>query len=196
MLAARNDTTMCGSPEGGRMLLMPGPSQPWDQSGDPRENTVDLPRIDLAGLTGYRRGAAAAARPEIPSSALAPLPERASETSSFRAPFADRRGAQPSRSASSAATGHSTAAPGRAAGGAADARDFAACRRAQRRSLQPPLAPPPLAPPPPAAATAVAPGHRGRVRTGGRRVRVHRAGAGCRRCARLRRSLRRLSGNN
>ena len=41
---------------------MPGPSQPWDQSGDPRENTVDLPRIDLAaGFSEYLRGPGSAA---------------------------------------------------------------------------------------------------------------------------------------
>jgi len=32
---------------------MPGPTHPWDQSGDPRESTVDLPRIDLANMPGY-----------------------------------------------------------------------------------------------------------------------------------------------
>jgi hypothetical protein len=37
---------------------MPGSGQSWDQSQDPRENTVDLPRIDLAGLADYFRGAA------------------------------------------------------------------------------------------------------------------------------------------
>ena len=37
---------------------MPGSNQSWDQSQDPRENTVDLPRIDLAGLADYFRGAA------------------------------------------------------------------------------------------------------------------------------------------
>jgi hypothetical protein len=37
---------------------MPGSGQSWDHSQDPRENTVDLPRIDLAGLADYFRGAA------------------------------------------------------------------------------------------------------------------------------------------
>jgi hypothetical protein len=39
---------------------MPGPSQPWDLSGDPRESTVDLPRLDLAGLADYFAGGPAA----------------------------------------------------------------------------------------------------------------------------------------
>jgi hypothetical protein len=39
---------------------MPGPTQPWDQSGDPRESTVDLPRLDLAGLADYFAGGPAA----------------------------------------------------------------------------------------------------------------------------------------
>src|SRR5215469_6548835 len=42
---------------------MPGPTQPSDQSEDPRESTVDLPRIDLAGLAAYFRGAAPPPRP-------------------------------------------------------------------------------------------------------------------------------------
>ena len=37
---------------------MPGPVQPWDKREDPRESTVDLPRVDLAGLADYFRGAA------------------------------------------------------------------------------------------------------------------------------------------
>ncbi|HKD89385.1 MAG TPA: hypothetical protein VKB62_12725 [Streptosporangiaceae bacterium] len=37
---------------------MPRPTQPWDQSEDPRENTEDLPRVHLAGLADYFRGAA------------------------------------------------------------------------------------------------------------------------------------------
>jgi hypothetical protein len=48
---------------------MPGPTQPWDQSGDPRENTVDLPRIDLAGLADYFRGVAPPPRPSLPAQA-------------------------------------------------------------------------------------------------------------------------------
>ena len=33
---------------------MPGPPQPWDQPEDPRDQTVDMPRIDLAGFgTGH-----------------------------------------------------------------------------------------------------------------------------------------------
>jgi hypothetical protein len=42
---------------------MPGSAQSWDQSQDPRENTMDLPRIDLAGLADYFRGAAPPPRP-------------------------------------------------------------------------------------------------------------------------------------
>src|SRR5215472_11606939 len=30
---------------------MPEAAQPWDQSEDPRDQTVDLPRIDLASFT-------------------------------------------------------------------------------------------------------------------------------------------------
>ena len=37
---------------------MTGPIQPRDQPEDPRESTVDMPRVDLAGLTDYFRGAA------------------------------------------------------------------------------------------------------------------------------------------
>jgi hypothetical protein len=39
---------------------MPGPAQPWDQPEDPRDQTVDLPRIDLAGYgngNGHGNGA-------------------------------------------------------------------------------------------------------------------------------------------
>ncbi len=50
---------------------MPGSGQSSDQSQDPRENTVDLPRIDLAGLADYFRGAAPPPRPT--SSAQSPL---------------------------------------------------------------------------------------------------------------------------
>ena len=33
---------------------MPGPPEPWDQPEDPRDQTVDMPRIDLAGFgTGH-----------------------------------------------------------------------------------------------------------------------------------------------
>jgi len=46
---------------------MPGPTQPWDQPEDPRENTVDLPRVDLAGLADYFRGAAPPPRPAAPA---------------------------------------------------------------------------------------------------------------------------------
>ncbi len=35
---------------------MSRPTQPWDQSGDPRESTVDLPRLDLSELADYFRG--------------------------------------------------------------------------------------------------------------------------------------------
>jgi hypothetical protein len=51
---------------------MPGPTQPWDQSGDPRESTVDLPRLDLAELADYFRGS-----PDLPEpgGVLEPLPE-------------------------------------------------------------------------------------------------------------------------
>jgi hypothetical protein len=55
---------------------MPGSTQPWDQSEDPRESTVDLPRIDLAGLADYFRGAAPPPRPavaaQLPSGEPAP----------------------------------------------------------------------------------------------------------------------------
>lgn len=51
---------------------MSGPTQPWDQSGDPRESTVDLPRLDLAELADYFRGAAG---PPEPAGRLDPLPE-------------------------------------------------------------------------------------------------------------------------
>jgi hypothetical protein len=33
---------------------MPGPAQPWDQPEDPRDQTVDMPRIDLAGFGNGR----------------------------------------------------------------------------------------------------------------------------------------------
>jgi hypothetical protein len=51
---------------------MPGPTQPWDQSGDPRESTVDLPRLDLTELADYFRGGPGL--PE-PAARLDPLPE-------------------------------------------------------------------------------------------------------------------------
>jgi hypothetical protein len=50
---------------------MPGSGQSRDQSEDPRDNTVDLPRIDLAGLADYFRGAAPPPRPAV--SAPSPL---------------------------------------------------------------------------------------------------------------------------
>jgi hypothetical protein len=53
---------------------MPGPTQPWDQSEDPRESTVDLPRLDLAGLADYVGGRPAAG-PDRPAGLLEPLPE-------------------------------------------------------------------------------------------------------------------------
>jgi hypothetical protein len=68
---------------------MSGPTQPWDQSGDPRESTVDLPRLDLTGLADYFRGPAgvASATPSEPGLTNGPsrargsaepgLPERA-----------------------------------------------------------------------------------------------------------------------
>jgi hypothetical protein len=40
---------------------MPGPTQPWDQSEDPRESTVDLPRVDLTEVTDYLSAPAQAA---------------------------------------------------------------------------------------------------------------------------------------
>jgi len=49
---------------------MPGSTQPWDQSQDPRESTVDLPRIDLAGLADYFRGAAPPPRPAVSAQAV------------------------------------------------------------------------------------------------------------------------------
>lgn len=56
---------------------MPGSAQSWDQSQDPRENTVDLPRIDLAGLADYFRGAAppprrTASAPSLPGRSESP----------------------------------------------------------------------------------------------------------------------------
>ena len=47
---------------------MSGPTQPWDQSEDPRESTVDLPRLDLSELGNRLGGAApgASARPAEP----------------------------------------------------------------------------------------------------------------------------------
>jgi hypothetical protein len=37
---------------------MPGSTPPWDQSEDPRDSTVDLPRVDLAKLADYFAGSA------------------------------------------------------------------------------------------------------------------------------------------
>ncbi len=54
---------------------MPGPAQPWDQSEDPRENTMDLPRIDLAGLADYFRGVAPPPKPAAPARTLTGLAE-------------------------------------------------------------------------------------------------------------------------
>jgi hypothetical protein len=50
---------------------MPGPAQPWDQPEDPRDQTVDLPRIDLAsfgnGHTAPEPGSGAITRPFYPA---------------------------------------------------------------------------------------------------------------------------------
>jgi hypothetical protein len=56
---------------------MPGPTSRWDQHEDPRDNTVDLPRIDVDGLTDYFRRAAPMLEPE-PAALLEPLPEQSS----------------------------------------------------------------------------------------------------------------------
>ncbi len=55
---------------------MSGPTQPWDQSGDPRESTVDLPRLDLSDLADYFRGAAPAASAPPGEPRLASRPDR------------------------------------------------------------------------------------------------------------------------
>src|SRR6202012_5175095 len=34
-------------------VFMPGPAQPWDQPEDPGDQTVDMPRIDLAGFGNW-----------------------------------------------------------------------------------------------------------------------------------------------
>jgi hypothetical protein len=63
---------------------MPGPVQPWDQPEDPRDQTVDLPRIDLAGFGNGRAasdsGSSGITRPSFyppdpPRPAAAPRPE-------------------------------------------------------------------------------------------------------------------------
>jgi hypothetical protein len=54
---------------------MPGSNSRWDQHEDPRDNTVDLPRIDVDGLTDYFRRAAPMLEPE-PGGLLEPLPEQ------------------------------------------------------------------------------------------------------------------------
>jgi hypothetical protein len=95
---------------------MPGPTPPWDQSGDPRDNTVDLPRIDPGGPADFR-SRRNGARP-VPGSpelipgdpgppvtgssgpALAPLPEPGPNSSSFSVPDFDQR--DPSRRPGSA----------------------------------------------------------------------------------------------
>jgi hypothetical protein len=53
---------------------MPGSTSRRDQHEDPRDNTVDLPRIDVDGLTKYFRRAAPMLEPE-PAGLLEPLPE-------------------------------------------------------------------------------------------------------------------------
>ncbi len=63
---------------------MAGSTQPWDQSEDPRESTVDLPRIDLAGLADYFRGAAPPPRPAVsaqpaPGEPPSPAPQAEAE---------------------------------------------------------------------------------------------------------------------
>jgi hypothetical protein len=66
---------------------MPGPTQPWDQSGDSRESTVDLPRLDVSGLADYLRGASPLPAQE-PAGLLEPLPaqEQAPESRSSSMP--------------------------------------------------------------------------------------------------------------
>lgn len=53
---------------------MPGSTSRRDQHEDPRDNTVDVPRIDVDGLTDYFRRAAPMLEPE-PAGLLEPLPE-------------------------------------------------------------------------------------------------------------------------
>jgi len=50
-------------------------ASPWDQPDDPRDHTVDLPRMDVGGLTGHLRGTAPLPEQE-PSGQLEPLPEQ------------------------------------------------------------------------------------------------------------------------
>jgi hypothetical protein len=74
---------------------MPGPTQPWDQSEDPRESTVDLPRLDLSGLAEYFRGASPLPTHE-PAGLLEPLPEQEPARES-RSPSMPRRVPRPIR---------------------------------------------------------------------------------------------------
>ncbi len=74
---------------------MPGPTQPWDQSEDPRESTVDLPRLDLSGLAEYFRGSSPLPEHE-PAGLLEPLPEQEPAPDS-RSPSMPRRVPRPSR---------------------------------------------------------------------------------------------------
>src|SRR5215472_6358181 len=77
---------------------MPGPTQPSDQSEDPRESTVDLPRIDLAGLADYFRGAAPPPRPAAavqaaPGEPGSPPTSAAAESASDQSPAGPAAGA-------------------------------------------------------------------------------------------------------
>jgi hypothetical protein len=54
---------------------MPGSTSRRDPQEDPRDNTVDLPRIDVDGLTDYFRRAAPMLEPE-PAELLEPLPDQ------------------------------------------------------------------------------------------------------------------------
>jgi hypothetical protein len=78
---------------------MPGSVQSWDQSEDPRENTVDLPRIDLAGLADYFRGAAPPPRP----AASAQRPPEEPESEANQAAVAELAAGNPPAPAVSAA---------------------------------------------------------------------------------------------
>jgi hypothetical protein len=82
---------------------MPGPTQPWDQSGDPRESTVDLPRLDLSGLAEYFRGASPLSEQE-PAGLLEPLPEQEPAPES-------RSPSMPRREPRAGGLGHPYAAP-------------------------------------------------------------------------------------
>ena len=130
---------------------MPGPTQPWDQSEDPRENTVDLPRIDLAGLADYFRGAAPPPRPNAQAQPLAG-PAEADGPAESPAVIAEPQGqasqaepgshADPSPAAGNGSTtaasttgGSTTAGSAPAAGSAGESRGAAGAAPAEYGSL-------------------------------------------------------------